>query len=382
MALATDAISFEVVRDIERFRTLQPEWNELWHAADGGFAEHFGFCHASLMAEDPGSPRKLHCLVGRHTGRIVVIWPLLAYRYKLWRYLTPLAPENRSPTNMLLAPECNNEAVVNSALNAAIKSARADVIELWRVPSDSLLCQCLKRHAMTRRETHERTYFATLRGETDWDSFCRSRPGRDKNPDYAKRKLAKHLEYDIELLDRNDERAASIVDWLVLNKRKWVQDKDIDSRWVSGESSGKFWRDLMVNETYEPGMFRLFALLHQGTPLAALIVGVGHRRLFFLTVTYDLTHAKFSPGTVILDECVKWAFDHGFDADFTPGNEPYKVSWSGKQSYQTSSILVMASAWGSLGYSAKTFARQLKSRLTGMASRGLPAPNGAGDVPQ
>jgi CelD/BcsL family acetyltransferase involved in cellulose biosynthesis len=370
------------VRDIQQLRALQPEWNELWHAANGGFAEHFGFCHATLMAEDAGSHRKLHCLVGRRNGRVVVIWPLLTYRNKLWRYLTPLAPENRSPCNMLVAPECNNEAVVQSALDAAIKSARADVIELWRVPSDSLLFRCVERRAMTRRETHENTYFATLQGETDWDAFCRSRPGRDKLPDYAKRKLARHLEYDIELLDRTDERTASIVEWLVQNKRKWAHEKDLDSRWVSADSSGKFWHDLMMNETYESGTYRLFALLHQGTPLAALIVGVGHQRLFFLTVTYDMAHAKYSPGTVILDEGVKWAFDHGLDVDFTPGKEPYKVSWSGKNAYPISSFLVMASAWGSLGYSAKTLLTQLKGTLTRLANRSAPAPASTGDVAQ
>jgi CelD/BcsL family acetyltransferase involved in cellulose biosynthesis len=380
--MGADAISFEVLHDIERFRALQPEWNDLWHAADGGFAEHFGFCHATLMAEDAGSRRKLHCLVGRRNGRIVLIWPLFTYRNRLWRYLTPIAPENRSPGNMLVAPECNNEAVVKSALDAAIKSAHADVIELWRVPSDSLLFRCIQRHTTNRRETHEQTYFASLRGENDWDAFCRSRPGRDKNPDYAKRKLAKHLEYEIELLDRNDERTASIVDWLVENKRKWAHEKDLDSRWVCAESSGRFWHDLMVNESYEPGMYRLFALLHRGTPLAALIVGVGRQRLFFLTVTYDLAHAKYSPGTVILDEGVKWAFDHGLDVDFTPGREPYKVSWSGKHSYQISSFLVMASAWGSLGYSAKTFATQLKGKLARLANRGTPAPTNTGDVTQ
>ncbi|MFL9922549.1 GNAT family N-acetyltransferase [Paraburkholderia fungorum] len=380
--MAKDAISFEVVCDIEHFRALQPEWNALWHEADGGFAEHFGFCHATLMSEDASSPRKLHCLIGRRNGRLALVWPLFTYRKYLWRYLTPLAPENRSPSNMLVAPECNNEEIVKAALDAAIKSARADLVEVWRVPSDSLLCQCMMSRAASRSEGHEHTYHATLRGENDWDAFCRSRPGRTKYPDQVKRKLAKHVDYDIELLDRNDERTASIVDWLVLNKRKWALAKDIDSRWVFAESSGKFWRDLMVNKTYESGMYRFFVLLHQGTPLAALIVGVGRRRLFFLTVTYDLAHSKHSPGTVILDEGVKWAFEHGLDVDFTPGDEPYKVSWSGKHRYPISSLLVMTSAWGSLGHSAKALAKQLKGKLTSIASRHSPATTGIENAPQ
>ena len=361
--MAADAVSFDVVCDIESFRALQPEWDALWHLADGQFFQAFAFCHASLIAEDMGSRRKLHCVTGRQNGRLVFVWPLLIYWKGLWKYAVPLGPQNRSPSDILVASECDREQIVKSAWDAAVKSTGADVMELWRVRSDSLLCQCATTYAATRRTKHEPTYYATLRGLEDWDAFCRSRPGRSKHPDYVRRKLAKHLEFSVEILDRNDDRTSSVVNWLVSHKREWAHLKDIDSQWVFSESSGKFWDDLVLNPIYEADVFRLFVLTHQELPLAALIVAVGESRVDFLTVTYELNLAKLSPGTVLLDECVKWAFDHGLDVDFTPGNEPYKLSWSAHTSYTTSSFLVLPTTWGLMGYEAKTLAKKLQDMM-------------------
>jgi CelD/BcsL family acetyltransferase involved in cellulose biosynthesis len=361
--MAADAISFDVVDDIERFRALQREWDDLWRLADGQFFQSFAFCHASLIAEEKGSRRKLHCVTGRQNGRLVFVWPLVTYWNSVWKYAAPLAPRNRSPSDILVAPECGSEPLVKSAWDAALKSTGADIVELWRVRSSSLLCRCATTYAATRRTQIEPTYYASLRGLEDWEAFCRSRPGRSKHPDYLKRKLAKHIDFNLEVLDRNDARTSSVVNWLVSHKREWAHVKDIDSQWVFSESSDKFWGDLMLNRTYEAGVMRVFVLWHLQRPIAALIVAVGAKRVDFLTVTYDMELAKLSPGTVLLDEGVKWAFEHGLDVDFTPGSEPYKVSWSGRASYTTSSFLVLPTTWGLMGYRAKMAAKKLQGMM-------------------
>ena len=357
------AIKFEVVRDIDSFCALQPEWDDLWSRAGGEYFQSYAFCHGSLIS-DPAGRRQIHCIIARLDGRLVALWPLVTWWRNCWKYATPLAPPNRSPSDILVAPECDVHQVAMGAWRVARKSTRADVFEFWRINLNSPLQRCLTHNAVTRRATEERTHYAALRGLHDWEAYCRSRPGRSRTrPNYLKRRLAAHGEFNVEILDSNDPRIPSLVEWSALRKREWAQHNGIDSQWVFSESSIRFWNGLLTNAAYQPGVFRLFVLTYQGKPLAANVIAVGATRAYLLTTTYDLKHehANLSPGIVLVDDCVKWAFDRGLDFDFGPGEQQYKSSWSGGNSYVISSCLVLPTLWGRAGYFGKHGIRHLRA---------------------
>jgi CelD/BcsL family acetyltransferase involved in cellulose biosynthesis len=356
-----DAIAFEIIRDIDSFRALQSEWDDLLHRAKGEYFQSFAFCHSSLEAEGNGARRKLHCVAGRREGRLVALWPLVTFWNTCWKTATPLGPQNRPPSDILVGPEHDVEEIVKFIWRAALKSTRADVIQLWRIRSTSLLCRYAMHENVTRRAHEEPTPYAILRGQQDWEAFCRSRQGRAKNrPRYLKRRLSTHGEVGIDIVDANDKRRPSLVDWFVLHKREWAHHNDLDSKWVFSESSRKFWNALLSNgSSSEAGGFRLFVLTLNGVPLAVNVMAVGAACVYLLTTTYDLKHARLSPGTVLVDDCVKWAFDNGLDFDFGPGDQHYKSSWSGGFSYMTTSFLVLPTWWGRAGFDAKQVAKKL-----------------------
>jgi CelD/BcsL family acetyltransferase involved in cellulose biosynthesis len=120
-------------------------------------------------------------------------------------------------------------------------------------------------------------------------------------------------------------------------------------------------------------VFHLFVLTLQGKPLAANVVAVGATRAYLLTTTYDLKQANLSPGTVLVDDCVKWAFDRGLDFDFGPGEQQYKSSWSGGNSYVTSSCLVLPTWWGRAGYLAKHGIRHMRAMFAQITGKHTPA---------
>jgi CelD/BcsL family acetyltransferase involved in cellulose biosynthesis len=366
-------MTFEVVRDIDSFCAMQPEWDDLWSRAGGEYFQSYAYCHGSLIAE-AARRRQLHCITARREGRLVALWPLVTSWRNCWKYATPLTPPNRSPSDILVAPDCDVHQVAMGAWRVARKSTQADVFEFWRINSSSPLQRCLTRDAVTRRATEERTPYAPLRGQHDWEAYCRSRPGRSKTrPNYLKRRLAAHGEFNVEMLDSNDPRIPSLVEWSALRKREWAQHNGIDSPWVYSESSSRFWNGLLTNAAYQHGVFHLFVLTLQGKPLAANVVAVGATRAYLLTTTYDLKHANLSPGTVLVDECVKWAFDRGLDFDFGPGEQQYKSSWSGGNSYATSSCLVFPTWWGRAGYFAKHGIRHMRAIFAQITGRQTPA---------
>ncbi len=47
----------------------------------------------------------------------------------------------------------------------------------------------------------------------------------------------------------------------------------------------------------------------------------------FVTV-YDAAYAKWSPGSLLLAECLEWCFDNGLSYDFRIGEEDYRRLWA------------------------------------------------------
>jgi CelD/BcsL family acetyltransferase involved in cellulose biosynthesis len=373
--MVKDALAFEIIRDIDSFLALQSEWDDLWHRARGEYYQTFAFCYSSLKAEGIGAGRKLHCVVGRRDGRLVALWPLVTFWNICWKTATPLGPQNRPPSDILAAPEHDREQIVKFIWRAALRSTRADVIELWRIRSTSLLFRYAKLQNLTRRAHEEPTPYAVLQGQQDWEAFCRSRQGRAKSqPLHLKRRLGTHGEVSIDIVDADDKRCPALVDWFVLHKREWARHNGLDSKWVFSESSREFWNALLLNgSSHDAGGFRLFVLKLNGVPLAVNVIAVSAACAYLLTTTYDLEHARLSPGTVLVDHCVKWAFDNGLDFDFGPGDQHYKSSWSGGFSYMTTSFLVLPTRWGRAGFAAKHVAKRLRyviaARIGGKPSR-------------
>jgi CelD/BcsL family acetyltransferase involved in cellulose biosynthesis len=379
---STSAIAFETCRDLASFSALEPEWTRLHRRAKGEYFQSFGFCHSSLVTEPPDARRALHCIVGRRRGQAVVIWPLMTSSKACWKFAEALTPPNESPSDMLVAPEADAEAIVEAAWREAIRATRADVFKLWRVRRSSLLYAFFQRNAMIRSAMDENTPIADLRREPAWDAFCRSRPGRERNaPDYLKRRLAKQGEFALERIDARDGRLPALVEWFVTQKRKWASDKSIASRWTFSDESPAFWKSILARDATDADGFHLFVLSLKGEPIAVNIVAVGGERAYLVANTYDLDHKKLSPGVMLVDECVKWAFERRLDFDFGSGEQRYKTSWSAGDAYGVSSFIVCATAWGQTGFMTRQFARHASERVSHVVGRVVRRPAVATESP-
>ncbi|MDR5781450.1 GNAT family N-acetyltransferase [Caballeronia sp. LZ065] len=361
-------LSIEACRDLETFRLLRDEWTDLLQRAQGRYFQSFEYCHGSLMAEHAGTTRTLHCVVARRESRLVAVWPLLTSGRRCWTFAEPLAPRNQSPTDILVAPEPDADAIVKAVWDHAARTSRADVFELWRIRKDSPLHACLKRHAMMRREVDEATPFAALREERDWLAYCRSRPARERNaPEYLKRRMAKHGAIAIDVIEPTDARLPVLIEWFVAQKRKWAEEKAADSQWTFSAASLRFWQALLTADAGKHPAFRLFVLTLDGHAIAANILAIDSDTVSLVANTYDLAHRKLSPGTVLVDECVRWAFERQLDFDFGPGEQRYKTSWTAGASYASASFVVLATRWGRAGYMSKQAVKHARD----IAMRGL-----------
>jgi len=368
--MTNDALQHKVISDIPAFRALQPEWDALWHTAQGEHFQAFAYCASSLEIVAAAAGHKLHCVVGRRRGVLKALWPLVSYRKLCWRFVQPLAPAYNPPHDMLVEPGPDAANLVAATWRAMLASVRPDLVYLPLVRSGSLLHRCVTSDARVAHRLDESTPVALLREHAEWPAFCRSRIGRSRNPPaYLRRRIAAQGAIAIAIVDHTDSRAASFVDWLLLHKRRWAQRGDVESAWLFSDDSRQFLIRLMTQGDGQSRLFRLFVLTLDGAPVAINLLAVRSHCVDLIMNTYDAAYARLSPGTVLIDACVNWAFDNHLDFDFGAGGQSYKQFWSNGVAYATESLHLAHTQWGLAGYRLSQGALWARERVAWLRER-------------
>ncbi|MGF6769061.1 CelD/BcsL family acetyltransferase involved in cellulose biosynthesis [Paraburkholderia sp. GAS199] len=385
--MKAEAVEFQIVEDIDAMQALQPEWDALWHTAHGECYQSFRFCMASWTTGVAAPGGKLHCVAGRKSGRLVALLPFVIHRNLLWKFVKPLAPDNGSPNGVLVEPGPDAVDLFNATWRAMLKSTRADVVELRRVRAGSLLHLNAVANGRIVNASQELTPFVPLRQYTDWDEFRRSCGGRSNtSPEYLARRLSNRGKVEVEIVEANDDRAEHFVDWLLTHKREWARRNDLNSPSIFAPQTRDF---LLAQLKAPPGHalpFRFFVLTLNGHPLAIALAAIaGHCFDLFMN-TYDAAYSKLSPGTALVDYCVKWAFDHRLDFDFGPGLQQYKCFWSRGESYETVNVRLAQTAWGLAGCKIKATLGATRDAVRRLRSeqneKNEDAPQASGETPQ
>jgi CelD/BcsL family acetyltransferase involved in cellulose biosynthesis len=211
--------------------------------------------------------------------------------------------------------------------------------------------------------------FAQLRTETDWQAFCRSLRGRTTTkPDYLWRRMTRAGDAAVHIVAHGDSRCAAYIDWMLQHKQQWAQRHGIDTPWFFAPHSRQF----LVATLAEQGAvqpFRLVVVSLDGAPVAMALVALSATCMHLVINAFDARYAKLSPGVVLMDYCIKWAFELRLDVDFSAGEQHYKDYWTRGASYRAHSLQVACSVWGLLGSWAKQGATQARERLALALSR-------------
>jgi CelD/BcsL family acetyltransferase involved in cellulose biosynthesis len=102
---------------------------------------------------------------------------------------------------------------------------------------------------------------------------------------------------------------------------------------------------------------RLFILSLNGKPIAMNLVAIGKRVVIGMQSWFDLAQAKWSPGSVLQEHVLKWAFENKRDLDFGPGDSKYKSNWTGGPGYTCTDIRIAKSRRGRVAVAARALQR-------------------------
>jgi CelD/BcsL family acetyltransferase involved in cellulose biosynthesis len=376
------ALQFAVITNPFEFFALRSEWDDLWLRANGRYHEAFIACWLCWLRVAEPQGRKLRIILLRENGRLVAVWPLVSYKKCMWTVLRPLSPEAADYTSILAEDGPSASALIDQMWRAAHQCCEADIILLPYVSANSDLYQLASRHRRVMVAREHASAFAKLRSETDWAAYCASLgllSGR--KPGALQRRLAKQGNLETRVLGPDDaDENARMVDWMFARKREWADRVGKKGDWLYSREYRDFLIDLL-NQRYAGVLARLQVLSLDGTALAVNVLGLGMCCVNGVIGSFDADYARFAPGLVAMEACVKWAFEQGFDLDMGVGPENFKGYWSRDNFTAVWSMQIANTCWGVLAFAAdrlrRTLSQWVKRPVSNSTGRQVPVGNQA-----
>jgi CelD/BcsL family acetyltransferase involved in cellulose biosynthesis len=140
-----------------------------------------------------------------------------------------------------------------------------------------------------------------------------------------RRRLAELGDLDVEL--HQGPVSEALIDSLLAHKKAWMFRHGLSNGWLGRSGYRAFLLALTSGADSRDGL-RLFSLRMNGTPIAFQLNAVDVRRVEFLIGAFDEQWARYSPGQILMLECIRWSFERGLDYDFRIGDEAYKSTWA------------------------------------------------------
>jgi CelD/BcsL family acetyltransferase involved in cellulose biosynthesis len=157
-------------------------------------------------------------------------------------------------------------------------------------------------------------------------------------------------------------------------KRVWSDRVGKRSVWLDLPEFERFLGKLIYSGEM-PSMARLIVVTLDETPVAAIIASVGNPWASAIFAGFDPHYGKFCPGLIAVEQCVKWAFDSGYDLDFGVGTEDFKAYWSRGEATTAWTVQTINSTWGLAAIRGRRAARKVIGRVKTLRHAGAAAPH-------
>jgi CelD/BcsL family acetyltransferase involved in cellulose biosynthesis len=346
-------MTIDIISEYRDLVTLQPEWDALWLSSRSPGYEHSSTFALVCLQEIHNDRRSaLRCIVIRRSGKVVLIWPLLIRRMAGVKILSPLWSMGAEYTEPIVedgleGPEAME--LVASAWRTARSKIATDIISIPQVKVGSYIHTIVSREKPVDVETDTCYVVEWDKSWTDWDAYCKivstghhSNQGRKRKY----RRLAEQGDLEFQILTAPSE-TTPMIDWLLEHKRDWAERVNKRGSWLYSESYRNFLVAVFAAES-ACQTFAIFVLKLNGTPIAAKVVAYNNKKLDWIITAFDSAWQKYSPGSILDEYGVRWAFDRRLELDFGVGPVEFKQLWSNNNGITTMSYRFSGSLLGAI----------------------------------
>lgn len=258
---------------------------------------------------------------------LVTVWPLCIQRQAVVTILKPLSCGSDEEYSRPLVQHPERQDVFAEIFRAII-SLRADVIKIYNLvqgsPFDVMLEQSLGQSGSSLP-----AYHVTLRQHATWQDFIATKS--TSHWATLRRKCRKlQAEGDTEIgWCHTVEDADAVLAWLFTIKQEWASERGLVTPWLTNGVALEFFRQLA--RKVDLSTYPLISFVKcDGVPIAAQVNLISDTLFEFFITGYDPAYGHCSPGELLIEWSVKWAFDNDKDFDFRILESAYKKRWSDK----------------------------------------------------
>ena len=359
---------------------VRPQWDELWARAGGSYVQSPASCLAAWQHILQPQSARLSIAVSFEGDRLVALWPLHLRRRGLWRVLSQVGPMAAEFSNVLVEPGPLARQRVAALWSAVGRASIADLAIVPFVNPATPLGAVLgadRRVVAADRDTAP--YVAWREGET-WDGYYKSLSASYRKVQNKKRRQLLELgdmRFDVV---SDPARTPGLISWMLREKRVWADRANKRGAWLFSSAYEAYLTSL-VTERNSAAEFVVFLLSRDDEPVAAQFAMVGPCHVDWILASFASQLARFSPGTILNEHCLKFAHDRGLNVESGAGREENKLFWSRSEAHETVNFRLALSPWGAVGERASRLATQVRARLKQRRPRsGVAAPpDQAGD---
>jgi CelD/BcsL family acetyltransferase involved in cellulose biosynthesis len=342
----------------ELFR-LEDEWNSLWlQTQNGSHLQTFSYCYDKINSPE----QQVFCITLRDAGELVLVWPFIRYRKGILSLLRPLGPTIHHCSEPLVKNCDISSNYVARAVSTLVESRIADIVNLQLVKEDSHLGKILAERDAKAFGKDSFPYISWRKTPYDtWDDYYNSLSSNYRKTLRKKqRKLSGLGKIGFNVVE-DKSQFPKLIDWMLAEKRKWGEGVDKIGGWVFSEE----YKDLLVRLTTDESAvhpFNIFTLTLNGTVVAARIAAIAPSQIEWIMSGFAHQYTHCSPGLILGEMSIRWAYDRNLDCDFGPGVNEAKLFWTKHIVYQACSYKVPLTAIGTVTLNLLECAQKIAKR--------------------
>ncbi len=315
-------VELQVLSELSELEAVRHEWEQLAATApaySGAQSPEYvlnGWIHGAGKAE------RLCVLTARIDGVLRAVWPLYQASSRGLVSVRHLGNGGYHEYAPPLVSGPASEQIIEDMFQFAVKIG--DVFEAYNLPDASPLVKIIANAPYPTHHHNMKSPIVSLRGAPSWDSWIAAKSKSFRSGlRYDRSKLAGLG--TLAFAEVHENGAASFVDWFFTQKARWLVERKIKGSWLVKAQTRAFYRSVIGREG--PAT-RGFALTLDDKIIAGCICIESSDRLEYYITAFDPDYSAYSPGNLLLEECVKWCIDRKLDFDFRLSSESYKLRWS------------------------------------------------------
>jgi CelD/BcsL family acetyltransferase involved in cellulose biosynthesis len=320
-------LTTEIVTDAARLAAIEPAWRILWARCDGFIFQGYDWIDGWCRGVQGRRDIRMQLALAWDGDRLCGVLPCAVHRRTGLRVLTWAAQLFSDYCDCLVDPADDAEEILKSLWDSLQQFGGFDLISLQQIRPDARCRFYLDQMAGNGSQLqHGERSERCMRIENRWpdgEAFFRSLNKKARNNHTRGKRILAELGGEVSFrFIESPEDAAPMLDESICLKRRWLNTNDPVSPLLGPD--GSLLR-AVLDGALRSGLAKIF-VLECGGKVAATSVNFAYAgRMEAYFTAYDPEFDRASPGTILIVEYSRWAFDRGHaHVDFLRGEEAFK----------------------------------------------------------